>query len=174
MSRLRVVVAVVGITIASLAAWAFVIRPALDTPERRVAAYLAATGSGNEGAALDAWVPYPANVLISTDLRARRADLTHELTTLRLGRTYRVRSVDWWRTCCEPGLLDGESNAGLARMHVIARDQAGTEHRLVFEVWVKTLVWWGDAAGETVKNWTLYEVHREGELCHLSSPPFGC
>jgi hypothetical protein len=59
-------------------------------------------------------------------------------------------------------------------MHVIATDQAGNEHRLVFEVWVKTLTWWGDAAGETVKDWTLYEVHREGDPCHLSRPPFGC
>lgn len=168
------VVAVVGIAIVSLAAWAFVIRPALDTPERRVATYLSATSSGNEGAALEAWVPYPATVLINTELRARRADLTHELTMLRVGRTYAIRSVDWWRTCCEPGLVDGEGNAGLARMHVIATDQAGNEHRLVFEVWVKTLTWWGDAAGETVKDWTLYEVHRVGEPCHLSGPTFGC
>ena len=170
----RSAVAVVVIAVVSLAAWAFVIRPVLDTPERRVGAYLAATSSGNEGAALDAWVPYPATVLISDELRARRADLTRELTTLRVGRSYAIRSVDWWRTCCEPGLLDGERNAGLARMHVVVIDQAGAEHRLVFEVWVKNLVWWGDAAGETVKDWTLYEVHREGESCHLARPPFGC
>jgi hypothetical protein len=170
----RPVVAVVFIAIVSVSAWAFVIRPALDTPDRRVAAYLTATGSGNEGAALDAWVPYPASVRISSELRARREDLTHELTTLRVGRTYAVRSIDWWRTCCEPGLVDGERNAGLARMHVLATDQGGGEHRLVFEVWVKTLTWWGDAAGETVKDWTLYEVHREGEPCQLSGPTFGC
>jgi len=172
--RRSVVVAVVGVAIASLAAWALVVRPALDTPERRVATYFAATSSGNESTALDAWVPYPGTVLISTELRARRTDLTRELTILRVGRTYAIRSVDWWRTCCEPGLLDGEKNAGLARMHVVATDQAGTEHRLVFEVWVKKLTWWGDAAGETVKDWTLYEVHREGEACHLDRPPFGC
>jgi hypothetical protein len=152
----------------------FVIRPALDTPERRVAAYLAATSSGNEPLALEAWVPYPRSVLVSDDLRALRTDLTHELTTLRVGGTYTIRSVEWWRTCCEPGRLDGEQNAGLARMHVVATDSAGNEHRLLFEVWVKTLTWWGDAAGETVKDWTLYEVHGEGEACHLAGPPFGC
>lgn len=174
MNRRSIVVAVISIGIVSLAAWAFVIRPALDTPERRVAAYLGATSSGNEGAALDAWVPYPSNVLISDELRARRTALTHELIRLRVGGTHTVRSIAWWRTCCEPGLLDGAGNAGLARMHVIATDQAGSEHRLVFEVWVKTLTWWGDAAGETVKDWTLYEVHGEGEPCHLAGPIFGC
>jgi hypothetical protein len=167
-------VAVVALGIASLAAWAFVIRPALDTPERRVAAYLGATSSGNEGLALEEWVPYPRTVSFSDELRARRTVLTHELSTLRVGATYGVRSVEWWRTCCEPGLVDGERNAGLARMHVIATDQTGNQHRLVFEVWVKTLTWWGDAAGETVKDWTLYEVHREGEPCHLAGPIFGC
>src|SRR5258705_6598976 len=50
---------------------------------------------------------------------------------------------------CEPGIVDGPGNAGLARMHVIATDQTGNQHRLVFEVWVKKLTWWGDAAGET-------------------------
>lgn len=170
----RALIAGVAVVIVSFAAWMLVIRPALDTPERRVAAYLAATSSGNERAALDAWVPYPETVLISDDLRARRTALTQELTTSRVGRTYAIRSVDWWRTCCEPGRLDGAGNAGLARMHVIATDQAGAEHRLVFEVWVKKLTWWGDAAGETVKDWTLYEVHREGEPCHLDRPPFGC
>jgi len=173
-TRTSILLAVVGVGIASLAAWAFVIRPVLDTPERRVAAYLGATSAGNEVAALDAWVPYPSNVLVSDELRARRTALTHELSSLRVGATYAVRSVDWWRTCCEPGLVDGESNAGLARMHVIATDRAGSEHRLVFEVWVKTLTWWGDAAGETVKDWTLYEVHREGEPCQLAGRIFGC
>jgi len=173
-TRRSIVIAVVGVVIASLAAWAFVVRPALDTPERRVATYLSATSSGHESAALDSWVPYPGTVLISDELRARRTDLTHELTASRVGRSYAIRSVDWWRTCCEPGLINGERNAGLARMHVVATDEAGNEQRLVFEVWVKKLTWWGDAAGETVKDWTLYEVHREGESCHLDRPPFGC
>ena len=70
----RSAVAVVVIAVVSLAAWAFVIRPALDTPERRVGAYLAATSSGNEGAALDAWVPYPATVLISVIQRGDKTD----------------------------------------------------------------------------------------------------
>jgi hypothetical protein len=166
--------ALVGVAIASVAAWAFVLRPALDTPERRVAAYLAATRSGDEAAALEVWVSYPDDVQLSADLRARRAELTRELTALRVGRTYAIGSVDWWRTCCEPGRVEGEPNAGLARLHVIATDQAGQEHRLVFEVWVRKLTWWGAAAGETVKDWTLYEVHREGEPCHLAGPSFGC
>lgn len=172
--RRAVIIAVVGSAIVSVAAWAFVIRPALDRPERRVAAYLAATSSGDEHAALGVWVPYPGTVPLSTELRARRGELTRELSGLRVGATYAIRSVDWWRTCCEPGLVDGERNAGLARIRVTTTDPTGKEHRLVFEVWVKTLTWWGDAAGETVKDWTLYEVHREGEPCHLAGPTFGC
>ena len=174
MTRRAALIVMVGITIVSVGAWVFVIRSALDTPERRVAAYLAATSSGNESAALAVWVPYPGNVRLGADLRARRVELTRDLAALRVGGTYVIRTVDWWRTCCEPGEVQGERNAGLTRIHVIATDQAGGEHRLVFEVWVKTLTWWGDAAGQTVKDWTLYEVHREGEPCHLAGPAFGC
>lgn len=174
MSRSGVLVAVIGVVIASVAAYALVMRPALDTPERRVAAYLAATSSGDEKRALDAWVIFVGGIHPRPELLARRTELTRELAQLRVGQSYQVRSVDWWRTCCEPGRIDGPGNAGLARMHVTAVDAAGQKHDLVFEVFVKKLAWWGDAAGETVRDWTLYEVHREYEPCIFPTSAYGC
>lgn len=174
MTRKTVVVGVVAIAIVSLAAWAFVVRPALDTPERRVAAYLAATSSGDEQRALDAWVIFVGGIHPRPELLARRTELTRELVQFRVGQSYKIRSIDWWRTCCEPGRIDRQGNAGLARMHVTAVDAAGREHQLVFEVFVKKIAWWGDAAGETVKDWTLYEVHRENEPCIFPTSAYGC
>ena len=174
MSRRAVVFAVVGVVLASVAAWAVVIRPALDMPEGRVAAYLAATRSGDEQRALDAWAIFVGGIHPRPELLARRTELTHELVLLRVGQSYQVRSIDWWRTCCEPGRIDHPGNAGLARMHVAAIDASGQEHQLVFEVFVRKVAWWGDAAGETVKDWTLYEVHREHERCIFPSSAYGC
>jgi len=51
---------------------------------------------------------------------------------------------------------------------------AGHRHQLVFEVFVRQLNWLGDAGGETVKEWKLYEVHREGESCVFPSTAYGC
>jgi hypothetical protein len=53
-------------------------------------------------------------------------------------------------------------------------DPNGNSYELVFEVFVKKLNWTGDAGGETVRDWTLYEVHRSDEPCAFPSPAHGC
>jgi hypothetical protein len=47
-------------------------------------------------------------------------------------------------------------------------------YELVFEVFVKKLNWSGDAGGDTVRDWTLYEVHRETDSCVFPSSAYGC
>jgi hypothetical protein len=168
----------VAIGIAGLAAIlvtvvALAVRP-FDTPERQVDAYLAATAAGDETRALDAWKVFAGGIHPLPVLLARRTDLTRELAAKRVGTTHTIRSIEWWRTCCEPGPIDGSGNAGLARVHVSATDPSGGSYDLVFEVFVKTLNWSGDAGGGTVRDWTLYEVHREADPCVFPSSAYGC
>jgi hypothetical protein len=171
---MRRVLAVGALGIGAILVWTFVVAPMLGTPEREVARYLAATSAGNEQEALDAWPAFVGGIHPRPALLARRAEVTHELASIRVGRGYRVTSTEWWRTCCEPGRIDDPRNAGLARMHVTAMDADGKEHKLVFSVFVEKIAWWGDAAGERVKKWRLYEVHREGETCVFPSSAYGC
>ena len=145
-----------------------------SAPERRVDAFLAATRSGDEKAALEAWSLFSGGAHPRAELVQRRLELTRALVALRVGASHRVVSIDWWRTCCEPGRIDDAGNAGLARMAVVATDRDGHEHRLVFRVFVKQLTWWGDAGGERVREWRLYEVHREDEACRFPSRAYGC
>lgn len=166
--------AVAVVSLAAIVLWTTVISPRLDSPERQVARYLAATSSGNEKDALDAWPAFAGGFHPTAALLARRTEVTRELTTLRVGRSYLVKSTEWWRTCCEPGPIHDPANAGLARMHVIATDAAGHEHPLVFQVFVKAIAWHGDAGGESVKEWHLYEVYREAENCIFPSSAYGC
>jgi len=166
---------VVGLALAAALAWFFVAVPWLDSPVRRVSAYLDATAAGDEAAALGIWVlrsPQSKEALLQ-----RRTTLSHDLAALRVGRTYNVRHVDWWRTCCEPGPVPPSQShgAGLARMLVSAVDGNGRTHELVFEVWVKDITWWGDAGGQgPPRDWTLYEVHGEDESCLFGSRSYGC
>lgn len=162
------------LVLAAVALRTLVVAPRLDTPERQVARYLAATSEGNEQEALDAWPTFVGGIHPRPALLTRRTELTQELAALRVGGSYQVRSIEWWRTCCEPGRIEDPSNAGLARMHVRATDAAGQEHQLVFEVFVKQIAWWGDAGGEKTRDWSLYEVHREHELCIFPSSAYGC
>jgi hypothetical protein len=171
--RLVIAASVTGGLAIILALVLLVVRP-FDTPERQIDAYLAATSAGDEGRALAAWPIFTGGIHPLPALLARRTELTRELAAKRVGASHVVRSIEWWRTCCEPGPTDDQRNAGLARVHVTATDPGGSAYELVFEVFVKTLNWNGDAGGETVRDWTLYEVHRASETCVFPSTAYGC
>lgn len=156
-----------------LAVVALTVRP-FDTPERQIDAYLAATSAGDEAEALAAWPVFTGGIHPTPALLARRTELTRELAAKRVGTSHVVRSIEWWRTCCEPGRIDDSRNAGLARARVTATDPNGNSYELVFEVFVKKLSWNGDAGGDTVRDWTLYEVHRADAPCVFPSSAYGC
>lgn len=166
--------AVIAAALAASGAIAFLGWSYANAPERRVDAFLAATRSGDEAAALEAWPLFTGGAHPRAELVQRRLDLTRALVALRVGASHRVVSIEWWRTCCEPGPIEDAGNAGLARIGVVATDRDGREHRLVLRVFVKQLTWWGDAAGERFREWRLYEVHREDEPCVFPSTAYGC
>ncbi len=147
------------VVLAALAFWAY--GPFSDpSPESRVQAYLEATARDDEGRALGIWQTCCAP---TQDLEARRLDLTRELAAAGAGQQFRIEFIEWWRTCCEPGIINDPRNAGRARIFVSTRDRAGAKHELVFEVLTKDGAYWGDAAGYPRHDWTLREVYRRGE-----------
>lgn len=173
--RRTVVRAVSIVLIVSLGGWLVFESPLFDSPERHVARYLEATSFGDLPRALNEWSVYEGRANVSTGpITARRRELTVELASNRVGRHYTITSVEYWRTCCTPGRVADARAAGLARVHVTTTGENGATYRLVFEVWVKDLTWWGDAAGEWMHDWRLYEVHAEDEACVFPNPAYGC
>lgn len=172
------IVRVVSIVlIVALGGWLIFESPLIDSPERHVARYLDATARGEETVALDHWDVYsggPYGLHVSDALMTRRQALTHSLAADHAGRVYAIGSIEWWRTCCTPDRIGDPKNAGLARVHVTTTGDSGTTYRLVFEVWVKDLTWWGDAAGEWIHDWRLYEIHTEDAPCVFPNPATGC
>ncbi len=160
------------------AAWVVYSSPVFDSPERHVARYLGATGSGDGYGAMNEWAVYVSSAdprfHAPAELVERRRSLSIELATARVGKRFTIDTIDWWATCCTPRPIDDPKNAGLARLHVTTTSEDGQTYRLVFEVWVKDLTWWGDAAGEWLHDWRLYEVHNEDEPCVFPSTATGC
>jgi hypothetical protein len=130
-----------------------------DTVEARIAGYVTALARNDVGAATAAWrldnaTPDPA-------LLERRRDITESLRSLGV-RSHRIVRIDWWRTCCEMGLIDDPANAGLARATVEIWTNARYE-RYVFDVLARSTAYWGDAAGHPPHEWTLRDVYRLSE-----------
>src|SRR5438128_1007712 len=89
--------------------WQLIGRAIGDTPEARVATYLEAVGRGDAQKAFDTWLLWPRHARLE-QIAARRERVTRDLAARRPQAT--VERFQWWRTCCEPGVIDSRASAG--------------------------------------------------------------
>ena len=129
-----------------------------ETPTAKVAGYLDAIAKGDRQAALARWSLADSS---GADLKARRESVTDALLACgpRLG--YRILGVEWWRTCCEPGVIDDPDEAGGARVRVAVGGEDRPEAVYMFDLIVPG-GYWGDAAGNPVRRWVIMDVYPEG------------
>jgi hypothetical protein len=88
--------------------------------------------------------------------------MTDELLALGPTLEYRILEVEWWRACCEPGVIDDPRNAGAARVWVAVNEQGSTEVVYVFDVLVPG-GYWGEAMGNPVRQWAIVDIYHQGQ-----------
>jgi hypothetical protein len=128
------------------------------TPQAKVVAYLEAIARGDEEAALAMW---PAQGRLGPDYEERRRAVTGELLALDGDLSYRILNVEWWRTCCEPGVIEDPREAGFARLRVAVGDAV-----YIFDI-LAPYYWWEDRY--LAWGWRIVDVYHEGEA-HLAWP----
>lgn len=129
------------------------------TPENKIARYLEAVSRGDRSAALAHWLAPASN---SQSLYDRRDSVTEALLAKGPDIQHRVLELTWWRTCCEPAVIDDPAQAGGVRAWVAIADGYGTESIYVFDLLVPPGVYWGDAAGNPLREWVIVDVYPEG------------
>jgi hypothetical protein len=127
-------------------------------PEAQVMRYLDAICRGDRQAALSRW-PSPATP--DSALEARRVSITDELLGYGPDLQYQMLAVEWWRTCCEPAVIDDPGEAGGARIRVAIRRQGRPQTIYFFDLLVPG-GYWGATAGAPAHRWTLVDVYPEG------------
>jgi hypothetical protein len=127
------------------------------TPQAQIARYLAAVAEGDRQAAEALW---PASSEAG-DLAARREAVTGELLAYGPRLTYQLLNVEWWRTCCEPGVIDDPGEAGAARVLVAIHGETRPEVVYVFDLWVPG-GYAGEAAGHPLRQWAIADVYPQG------------
>ena len=129
-----------------------------QTPQAVIAHYLTAIAAGDRQSALAFWSP-PATPNVA--LMARRQVTTDELLAYGPRLEYRVLDVVWWRTCCEPGVIDDAHKAGGARVQIALKGRDRSEQVYVFDLLVPG-GYWGAAAGNPVRAWAIVDLYPEG------------
>lgn len=130
-----------------------------QTPQAQIADYLEAIARSDRQAAFSLW---SSGAQIDSELAFRRETVTDELLAYGSHLEYRLVDVEWWRACCEPGVIDDPVNAGAARVQVAISGENSAEVVYVFDVLVPG-GYWGEAVGNPVRRWEIADVYRKGE-----------
>jgi hypothetical protein len=129
-----------------------------QTPQALIQRYLTKVAEGDRQAALALWSPEGTP---NTALEARRESVTDTLLTSGPSLAHRILDTEWWRTCCEPGVIDDPNEAGGARIRVTISGRDLPETIYVFDLLVPG-GYWGAAAGYPSRQWAIIDVYPEG------------
>lgn len=130
-----------------------------QTPRAQIAAYMSAVAEGDRQAALDLWLePGPSNPALVT----RRQSVTDDLLAYGPRQSHRLLDVEWWRICCEPGVIGEPEEAGGARVRVSVSAQGHPATVYRFDLQVPG-GYWGAAEGYRVREWVILDVYPESE-----------
>jgi hypothetical protein len=137
-----------------------------EPPEAKVEAYLRATAAGDDDAALAVWeLPdWLARQEAGARMAERRTSVTRQLASLRLGERASTLDVEWWRSCCEPGVVESPREAGFARVSVsLTQPEDARLWIYVFDVVTRGGAYWGGTLDYPPREWMLVDVYRMGD-----------
>jgi len=132
-----------------------------ETPHAKIRAYVRAVVRGDETAALASW-ELPTWELPdgqSSALSERRRAVTRELMVAGVTADFLVLGTQWWRTCCEPGVINNPRDAGGARVSIQFLDRNGSPLIYVFDLFTRGGPYWGGAMGYPPRRWALRDVY---------------
>ena len=134
-----------------------------ETPQAKVTAYIRAVARDDLAAATQLWpLDCSADNERTIAFCQRRDEVTENLIETGIRQKVTIQSIEWWSTCCEPGVIDTPEDAGLARLHVTVGNGA-QRHNYVFDVQTKGGPYWGAAMDYPVRQWQIRDVYSEGE-----------
>ncbi len=130
-----------------------------QTPQARISAYLDAIAEGDQQAALELWSAAGPD---SPELENRRQAVTAALLAYGPGLAHQVLEVEWWRTCCEPGVIEDAGEAGGARVWVRVWGENLPARVYVFDLLVPG-GYWGEAMGNPLRTWAIFDIYPQGQ-----------
>jgi hypothetical protein len=132
----------------------------VNLPQAQITVFVRSIVRGDRAAALKLWEAHddPSSAK-QTALMQRREAVISELLSAGIDLEYMVLDVEWWTTCCEPGVTNQSRNAGGARIRVQFIDQQGSPISYMFDVFTREQPYWGGAMGYPPRTWVIRDVY---------------
>ncbi|XOB41163.1 MAG: hypothetical protein ACKKMW_00215 [Candidatus Nealsonbacteria bacterium] len=137
-----------------------------EKPEAKIIAYLEAVKKGDKLKALTIWeLPNWEEWKLNENgsfLEKRRENLTKNLVENGI-KNFKILKIEWWRTCCVPGVTNNPRSAGGARISIQLIDNNNTEYIYIFDVFHRETSYWGATEGYPVRHWVLRDIYLLGQ-----------
>jgi hypothetical protein len=137
-----------------------------ETPAAHIRSFIVALERDDLERAEECWVlpDWELAAGRSDDLAERRQRIIRDLSAGELDLTsYTILDIEWWSTCCMPGVTDSPRDAGGARARVQFLDAAGSPVHYAFDLFTLGGAYWGAATGWPARRWALRDVYEVGE-----------
>lgn len=135
-----------------------------ETLQAKLETYVHAIANGDQETALDQWkLPHLSNEEQLNALAERRKQITSDLLAAEWSPKFTILDIQWWGTCCEPGVLEESRDAAGARIRVQLLDENGLPLVYGFDIFVRNLPYWGAAEGYPLRHWVIRDVYLEGQ-----------
>jgi hypothetical protein len=129
-------------------------------PQSRIAVFAQAIVQGGKTKALKLWeVKDDPSSEKQIALMKRRENVVSDLLSAKIDPEYMVLGIEWWTTCCEPGVTNDARNAGGARIRVQFMDKHGLPNLYIFDVFTREQPYWGGAEGYPPRDWVIRDVY---------------
>lgn len=131
--------------------------PTGNQPQVKVDAFIQAIAEDDRLAALGLWELQNSDA--GGDLEKRREVIIDELIAADFYLEYKILRTEWWKTCCEPGVVCDSRSAGGARISVQFIDQEGQPFLYIFDVFARKQPYFGAAEGYPPRDWVIRDVY---------------
>lgn len=91
----------------------------------------------------------------------RRETVIAGLLQANVAADYRINEVEWWHTCCEPGVTCDSRGAGGARITVQFM-QGDKPLAYIFDIFTREQPYFGAATGYPPRDWVIRDVYPRG------------
>jgi len=131
----------------------------LHEPKVQIDAFVQALLRRDAAAATELWEV--TETWAERGMEDRRDTIISDLLQADIEADYRINEVEWWRTCCEPGVTCNSRGAGGARITVQFM-QGDKPLTYIFDIFTRELPYWGAATGYPPREWVIRDVYPRG------------
>ncbi|MBN1921430.1 MAG: hypothetical protein JW892_09310 [Anaerolineae bacterium] len=132
----------------------------LQGPQAQIDAFVQALLRGDAAAATELWEV--SETWAERGMDDRRDTVIADLLQADIAAAYQITNVEWWRTCCEPGVTCDSRGAGGARI-MVQFMQGELPLTYMFDVFAREQPYFGAAIGYPPRDWVIRDIYPRGD-----------